>query len=258
MGGHHHFAEPEGSIPPLLVALDGRVKVALLSLSLVVNLHTDSVVVPALLAGTALLLAILADAPLTSFLKRMLMPALMGFFALATQLIWVSEGPTVLTVTVPLLASKFVVHAGGLHRGLVLAARIVGGTATILLFSLTTPLPELMRAARFYRVPSVLVELAITMYRCIFLFLEEGSRIKNAQRARLGFADFRTSLRSSGTLAAMLVFRSYDRAERSFAAMRCRGYRGHFTTIGPGRLRKQDWAALALGVGLILLIYGLR
>ncbi|MBI5440939.1 MAG: cobalt ECF transporter T component CbiQ, partial [Deltaproteobacteria bacterium] len=225
MGGHHTLFEPTGGNLPLLVTLDGRVKISLLSLALVANLRADGVLVPGLLAGTALLLAVLAEVSLSSFLKRMLMPALMAFLALATQLVWVSEGPALYTVTVPLVSSKWLIHAGGLQRGLALSARIVGGTATILLFSLTTPLPELMRAARFFRAPSVLVELAVTMYRCIFLFLEEGQRIKNAQKARLGFTDIRTTLRSSGTLGAMLVFRSYDRAERSFNAMRCRGYR---------------------------------
>jgi cobalt/nickel transport system permease protein len=144
-----------------------------------------------------------------------------------------------------------VVHAGGVGRGLELAARILGGMGVLLFFSLTTPLPELMRAAHFFRCPAVLVELALIMYRYIFLLLEEGGRIRNAQKARLGFVDFRAALRSSGTLGGMLVLRTYDRAERSFAAMRCRGYRGVLTAVTPGDLRPYDWGALVIGLTML-------
>jgi cobalt/nickel transport system permease protein len=56
----------------------------------------------------------------------------------------------------------------------------------------------------------------------------------------------------------MLVLRTYDRAERSFAAMRCRGYRGALTAVTPGRLRGFDWAALAVGMGLLAGLFALR
>jgi len=128
----------------------------------------------------------------------------------------------------------------------------------LLFFSLSTPLPELMRAARFFRCPPVLVELALIMYRYIFLLLEEGGRIRNAEKSRLGFVDFRSGLRSAGILGGMLVLRTYDRAERSFAAMRCRGYRGALTAVTPATMQGRDWGALVAGMLLLAGLFAAR
>ena len=116
--------------------------------------------------------------------------------------------------------------------------------SVLLFFSLTTPLPEMMRAAHFFRCPSVLVELALIMYRYIFLMFEEATRIRSSQKSRLGYASFQNTLRSFSTLGGMLLLRSYDRAERNFAAMRCRGYRGVMTVVTPGQIKGHDWAVL--------------
>lgn len=248
MSGHRAFIDKEESAN-LLVALDGRVKLLLLIAALGVNLTAGGLRVPLLLALIALLLVLAAGVRLAEFARRMLIPVLLALVALVTQLFWVREGAVV--AVVPLLFAELQVHGGGVLHGLELAGRILGGMGILLSFSLTTPLPELMRGARFFRCPPVLVELALIMYRYVFLLMEEGSRIRNAQKARLGFVDFRTGLRSSGNLGGMLVLRAYDRAERSFAAMRCRGYTGALTALPPGPMPRRDW--LLLLAGLVLL-----
>lgn len=256
MGGAHQFIDAQGENRRLLVAVDGRIKLALLLAALVVNLTAGGIRTPLLLALLAFVLVQLAGGRAGAFLKRMAVPALLALVAFVTQLFWFREGAPLLTV--PLGPWQLVVYAGGIVRGLELAARILGGMGVLLFFSLTTPLPELMRAARALRCPPVLVELALIMYRYIFLLLEEGGRIRNAQKARLGFVDFRSGIRSGGILGGMLVLRTYDRAERSFAAMRCRGYRGVLTAVTPGRLQPHDWTVLALGLGLLAGLFAIR
>jgi cobalt/nickel transport system permease protein len=256
MGGAHHFIDAEGQERRLLVALDGRIKLLLMMVALGINLTAGGLRTPLGLAALALLLVLAAGVPARSFLRRMAVPAMLATVALVTQFFWFQEGETLLRL--PVFQWELVVYAGGVGRGLELASRIVGGMAVLLFFSLTTPLPELMRAARFFRCPPVLVELALIMYRYIFLLLEEGGRIRNAEKSRLGFVDTRAAVRSSGILGGMLVLRTYDRAERSFAAMRCRGYRGALTAVMPGRLRGFDWWALAVGMLLLAGLYALR
>jgi cobalt/nickel transport system permease protein len=253
MGGNHHFIDAQGESRRLLVALDGRVKLVLLVAALLVNLTAGGLRVPLLLLATAFVLILAAGLRPASFGRRMTIPAILALVAFVTQLFWVREGPVVATVDLHLF--QVVLHQGAIRRGLELAARIVGGMGVLLFFSLSTPLPELMRAARFFRCPPVLIELAMIMYRYIFLLLEEGGRIRTAQKARLGFVDFRSGLASAATLGGMLVLRTYDRAERSFAAMRCRGYRGALTSLPPGALPGRDWAVLAVGLGFLAGLY---
>ncbi len=256
MGGAHHFIDAQGENRRFLVALDGRIKLVLLVAALAVNLTAGGIRVPLLLALLAFLLVWTAGVRPAAFLKRMAVPALLALVALVTQLFWFQVGPPLLTI--PLWRWELIVYSGGVLRGLELASRIIGGMGVLLFFSLTTPLPELMRAARALRCPPVLVELALIMYRYIFLLLEEGGRIRNAQKARLGFVDARSGIRSSGILGGMLVLRTYDRAERSFAAMRCRGYRGVLTAVTPGALQPHDWGALAAGLLLLAGLFAIR
>ena len=256
MGGAHHFIDAHGESRRWLVALDGRVKLVLLLAGLIVNLTAGGVRVPLLLLATSLVLVLAAGLPGAAFGRRMAIPAVLALVAFLTQLFWVRQGEVV--GSVDLYFFQLAIHQGALQRGSELAARILGGMGTLLFFALTTPLPELMRAARSFRCPPVLVELALIMYRYIFLLLEEGGRIRTAQKARLGFVDFRTSLNSAATLGGMLVLRTFDRAEASFAAMRCRGYRGALTTVPPGPLTGRDWGVLAAGLGLLAGVFALR
>jgi cobalt/nickel transport system permease protein len=251
MSGHHSFSDSHCQ-SNVLVALDGRVKLTLLVAALSLNLVAGGLRVPPLLAALTFILTLLASVRATVFLRRMVIPLLLALVACVTQFFWVKSGAVV--AEIPLAVTTLTIHSGALLRGLELAGRILGGMGVLLFFSLTTPLPELMRAARFFRCPPVLVELALIMYRYIFLLLEEGERIRNAERARLGFVDFKCSLRSSGILGGMLVLRTYDRAERSFAAMRCRGYRGVLTPTPAGPLHRSDWFGLLIG---LLLLAGL-
>ena len=103
-----------------------------------------------------------------------------------------------------------------------------------------------------------MVELALIMYRYIFLMFEEATRIRSAQKSRLGYVSFKNSLRSISTLGGMLILRSYDRAERSFAAMRCRGYRGVMTAVVPTRLKGHDWGVLLVAIAILGLLWTVR
>jgi len=254
--GLHGFIDAQGDSRRLLVALDGRVKLALLLVALVLNLAGGGVRLPLLLALLGLLLSLAGGSRLRSYLRRMTVPLILGGVALVTQLFWIDSGELLLRV--PLGPWNWSITSGGLLRGLELAARIIGGMSVLLFFSLTTPLPEMMRAARFFRVPPVLVELTLIMYRYIFLLLEEGSRIRNAEKARLGFVTPRAGVRSASILGGMLLLRSFDRAERSFAAMRCRGYRGALTGVLPGRMAGRDWTVLVVGLLVLMGLYLIR
>jgi cobalt/nickel transport system permease protein len=256
MGGAHHFIDAQGESRRLVMAVDGRVKLALLAAALMVNLTAGGTHVPLLLLLAAFALVLSGGIRGAAFGKRMIVPATLALVAFLTQLFWVRQGEIVTTLN--LYFFSLAVHQGGLQKGLELSARIVGGMGVLLFFSLTTPLPEMMRAARFFRCPPLLVELALIMYRYIFLLLEEGGRIRNAQKARLGFVDFRRGLHSSAVLGGMLVLRTYDRAEHSFDAMRCRGYRGALTTVLPVPMQRRDWLALAAGLLMLAGLYAMR
>lgn len=256
MGGVHQFIDVQGERRRLLVALDGRVKLVLMLAALSLNLVAGGFRFPLALVLLTLVAILASGVSLRSFLRRMLVPGMLALVAFLTQLFWYPEGD--LAWKISLFGADLSIYQGALLRGLELGCRILGGMSVLLFFSLTTPLPELMRAAHFFRCPSVLVELSLIMYRYVFLMFEEAARIRSAQKSRLGYVNFANTLRSVSTLGGMLVLRSYDRAERSFAAMRCRGYRGVMTAVVPANLKGHDWGVLFGSLIILALLWTIR
>jgi len=256
MTGVHQFTDVQGERRRLLIALDGRVKLLIMFLALGLNLTAGGYRFPLMLVALSVFAIIAAGVSSRSFLRRMLVPGILSVIAFLTQLFWYPEGELIRTVS--LFGYETAIFQGALLPGIELGCRILGGMSVLLFFSLTTPLPELMRAAHFFRCPSVLVELALIMYRYIFLMFEEATRIRSAQKSRLGYAGFGNTLRSVSTLGGMLILRSYDRAERNFAAMRCRGYRGVLTAVVPSQLKGHDWGVLLGTVSLLVVLWLVR
>lgn len=87
-------------------------------------------------------------------------------------------------------------------------------------------------ALRHLGVPDKIVSLLMITYRYLFVIEAEFTRLWRAAKVR-GFRP-RTNLHSYRTyayLVGMLFVRAADRAERVYAAMRCRGFKGKFYTL---------------------------
>jgi cobalt/nickel transport system permease protein len=82
---------------------------------------------------------------------------------------------------------------------------------------------DLLTALRGLRVPAAVVEVASVVYRLLFVLLESLRTIREAQTARMGYSSLRRSYRSSGTLAAAVLIRSWDRARRLQEGLAGRG-----------------------------------
>ena len=132
-------------------------------------------------------------------------------------------GETAFTVG-PLTASR-----EGLRFALLLSLRTNGIVlATIALIG-TTPVFNLVHALQHLHLPVKLVHVAFFCYRYIDVIQREYLRLRDAMRIR-GFRP-RTSLHtytSYAYLVGMLLVRSYERSERVYQAMLCRGFKGDF------------------------------
>jgi len=122
----------------------------------------------------------------------------------------------------------------------------------------TVPVVTLGQALHQMRVPDKLSHLLLFTYRYIYVFEQEYRRLVQAMKIR-GFRP-RTNLhtyRSYAYLAAMLLVRSFDRAERVFQAMLCRGFNGTFYSLKIFTWQRQDQLFLAASlpalVGLLCL-----
>ncbi len=121
----------------------------------------------------------------------------------------------------------------------------------------TVPIVTLGQALHHLRLPDKLCHLLLFTYRYIYVFEQEYRRLVQAMKIR-GFQP-RTNMhtyRSYAYLAAMLLVRSFDRAERVFQAMLCRGFHGTFYSLKTFAWQRRDGVFLAASLlGLLALFY---
>jgi cobalt/nickel transport system permease protein len=107
-------------------------------------------------------------------------------------------------------------------------------TAVLLLIA-TTRMAEITAQLRRLRLPSVFVATLELTYRYVGVLMDEAGDMSRAYALRSGKGR-RLEMRHMGSFVGQLILRSFDRAERIYAAMRCRGYTSHgFCARGPGR-----------------------
>jgi len=127
-------------------------------------------------------------------------------------------------------------------NAIVLATIAILGTSEV--FSLAHALVHL-------RVPDKLVHLFFFFYRYISVLHEEYTKLRNAMIIR----SFRpkTNMHTYKTyayLVGMLIVRSYERSQRIYRAMLCRGFSGKFRVMSHFELKRTD---ILFGILMVLI-----
>jgi len=103
-------------------------------------------------------------------------------------------------------------------------SRAFGAVSCLMLLTVSTPMPEIINVLRRARCPELIIDLMYLIYRYIFILLSLHHEMHDAAKSRLGFRDYRTSLRSTGRIYSNLLGRSYQFACKNFDAMESRCY----------------------------------
>jgi len=175
--------------------------------------------------------------PVRIVVARFSPPLLVALVLLVLQALM--TGQTTCT-TMTIASWSVVVKEEGLALGLLQASRIMGSVGVLLLLSSVTPAHELFLGLRWCRFPKVWVEIALMMYRYLFVCLEEASELLDAQRIRLGYGNSRTAVLSAGSLVGAVMMRSIEQSARTHDAMVARGYTGEYPFGQLPAMKKSD------------------
>jgi cobalt/nickel transport system permease protein len=127
----------------------------------------------------------------------------------------------------------------------------------VLLTVSTTTLPSLLEAARWCRVPSMLIDITQLIYRYLFVLASQAQQMLTAFRVRGGSVGKRAFLASAG-MVAVLFGRSYQQAEFTHQAMLSRGFDGSLPTMTHRRFASRDLIALVVGIAATVVLHYLR
>jgi cobalt/nickel transport system permease protein len=135
-----------------------------------------------------------------------------------------------------------------------LLLRSVAAMSCLAFIGWTTPLMELIPVFERMGIPTVLIDLALMIYRFLFVTATTLTEMRRAQSWRLGRADYRSRMRALSMLASGLFLRCVQRARRLEDGIESRGYQGRLWVLAPRRAASPGLIAgiVALQVGLLI------
>ena len=190
------------------------------------------------------ILMAVADIPYGLIVKRTLVALPFGLFAGLSNVLF-DKGILVRVEGIGI--------SGGWISLLAILFRTLLSVSAVLILVAITPFHELTAQLRRLRVPEIFVGLFDITYRYIGTLIEEAFGMNTAYRLRARQTRG-LEMRHMGSFIGHLLIRSADRAERVYAAMKCRGYPNRRGGSRTGPFRVRDFLFLFGVTGLILLL----
>ncbi len=196
-----------------LVAGLGAIILCLLSTSFIAPLF-----IAVLLTGAIILLA---RVDVRTYAELFIVP--FWFAAMSViVIILLSGGSEVYWSWTPFSWLSISISRESLNEGMFVFCRVIGGMAALIFIALTTPMTDLFIVMRRCRVPEVVLDLVMMIYRAIFMIMHLLVLTYQAQVMRLGYSSFRESIESFATLCGSVFIASWDAGEDLVRAMDAR------------------------------------
>ncbi|KQN96122.1 cobalt ECF transporter T component CbiQ [Paenibacillus sp. Leaf72] len=132
--------------------------------------------------------------------------------------------------------------------------RILACLACMFFITLTTPFPDLLQVLKRLKMPQIVLELMIIMYRFIFLLLDTAGAMLVAQRARGGQHGFKGKLQGTAAIAVRLFVKTMHRYKGLSNGLMARGFTNEIR-LAPSvkrTVRLRYWAEAGLGLTILL------
>jgi cobalt/nickel transport system permease protein len=110
----------------------------------------------------------------------------------------------------------------------------------VLILIATTKMPAISRQMIRLKVPSIFVLLISMIYRYISVALEETINMYTAYSLRSPHSKG-IKIKDMGSFVGQLLLRSFDRGERVYFAMKCRGFSGDYRYIPTPKPPISEW-----------------
>ena len=227
----HHFLD-DYACRNALRGIDTRIKLILGLMAILIAISADTPYAPLFIGFILSIVTVFcAKIPARLYLALLLIPASFALMSVVVILFLTGGGVPILTIPLPWFTLT-ATDAAALHALLILS-RAFGGTCGLLFIALTTPMIELFSILRSLRLPYEFIDLAMLLYRSIFVIIGEAVAIYNAQVMRNGYSSFRKGIIAISMLSSSLFIRAWDRGEELMTAMDLRCYDGKFEILDP-------------------------
>ncbi len=191
--------------------------------------------------------------PFFRYVKLMTIP--LAFLLMSTVAIILNWSKTPLDAFALPIGNHFLTSSrSSLFFGVQLILTALAGVSCLYFLSLSTPMPDILMALRTFRIPSLMVELMLLIYRFIFVLSEIAAAIRISQDSRLGNRNFSTSCKSFGLLGSALFVRAFVKSSKLYDSMESRLYDGKIRVLAEDYPPRKKEIALILLFELFLIV----
>lgn len=153
------------------------------------------------------------------------------FTAISSVVIVVMQTGGAVLFSFQVLSFDISITEGGIYQSVLVFSRVFGSSSALFFIALTTPVIEVFSVLRQIGFPQVVIDLAMLMYRAIFILIEDASTIYRAQLMRCGYQSMRRGLITFAMMAGSLFIRAMDDGEQLLKAMDARCYDGKYAQL---------------------------
>ncbi|WP_025641677.1 cobalt ECF transporter T component CbiQ [Schnuerera ultunensis] len=168
-----------------------------------------------------------ANIPLNKYLKIMAMPIV--FLMISIISILLSISPNDIFIFSVKISNKYIgITRESLTESINTLSRVLASISSTFFLALTTPLNNIIKILKKLKLPNVLIELLVLIYRFIFIVLDESKDIIMAEEMKFGYNNMRNSFRSIALLIKSLFIRVLLRYEDMIISLDSKLYNGEF------------------------------
>lgn len=201
-------------------------------MTMVACLTATTVITPlivlALMAGG---IVIKAGIPTRVFVKLMLVPLSFLLISVLTIAFSVSTNPAGFWLAQTMYGLTVGIHYPDLLTAVHLFLRSLGAVSCLYFLALTTPMTEIITVLHKLKVPVIITELMVLIYRFIFVFMETATTIRRAQLSRSGYVSMKSSFRSLSRLSSALLGKVFVKSQELYNALAARCYSGEIKVL---------------------------
>lgn len=174
-----------------------------------------------------LLTTVVAGIPFKNYFKILTLP--MWFLLVSTISILISISNKDVYIYSMKIGSKYIgITNESILESINITVRVLASLSATFFLGLTTSLSKLITVFNTIRLPSIIIELLVLVYRFIFTFLEEAKELYTAQEIKFGYCNFKNGFNSTSLLIKVLFIRMFLRHKDMVNSLEAKLYNGEF------------------------------
>ena len=233
--------------------LNGPVKLISAIIIIVFTVFSQQIIVPIIMEIFLLLILYLSKVSIKDAFKRISLLLPFGGAIIIFQ-------PFIYPGNVLWAYSWIQITDTGLNWTILLFGRVITSLTAIVLLSSTSPMQEIVASFRKLKMPKELAMILSITVRFLFVFIDELTTIRNAQKSRnfnihSKLVPYRWIVKQVGYTIAMMFLKSYEQGERVHKSMVSRGFSDTSQLFNEKtQLEKSDYIYLISIITLMIVI----